>query len=114
MRGAAIGAITASKSDDFPVGSYATGASGWTELAVMKSKDLQRVDFPKNGKITDTLGVLGKTGCLSRVCLTQSQVSLASRPISAFSTSEKSKLETLWLFLARPARLAQLWDRLRN
>ena len=61
MRGAAIGVIKASKSDDFPVGSYATGTAGWTELAVMKSKELQRVDVPKNGRITDTLGVLGET-----------------------------------------------------
>lgn len=61
MRGAAIGVIKASKSDDFPIDSYATGTAGWTELAVMKGKELQRVDFPKNGKITDTLGVLGKT-----------------------------------------------------
>ncbi|KAL8787701.1 MAG: hypothetical protein Q9195_007657 [Heterodermia aff. obscurata] len=62
MRGAAIGIVKASRSDDFPIGSYATGTAGWTELAVMKSKELQRVDFPKNGRITDTLGVLGMTG----------------------------------------------------
>ena len=61
MRGAAIGVIKASQSNNFPVGSYATGTAGWTELAVMKSKELQKVDVPKNGKITDTLGVLGET-----------------------------------------------------
>ena len=60
MRGAAIGVIKASKSDDFPIGSIATGSVGWTELAVVKSKQLERVDVPKNGRITDALGVLGK------------------------------------------------------
>lgn len=60
MRGAAIGVIKASKSDAFPVGSYATGTAGWTELAIMKSKDLQKTEVPKNGKVTDALGVLGK------------------------------------------------------
>lgn len=60
MRGAAIGVIKASKSDAFPVGSYASGTIGWTELAVVKSKHLEKVDIPENGKITDALGVLGK------------------------------------------------------
>ena len=60
MRGAAIGVIKASKSDAFPVGSYATGTVGWTELAVVKVKQLEKVDIPKNGKVTDALGVLGK------------------------------------------------------
>lgn len=61
MRGAAVGVVKASKSDAFPVGSYATGTVGWTELAVMPSKQLEKVDIPRNGKITDALGVLGKT-----------------------------------------------------
>lgn len=60
MRGAAIGIIKASKSDTFPVGSYATGTVGWTEFAVVNEKDLQKTDIPKNGKVTDALGVLGK------------------------------------------------------
>ena len=59
MRGAAIGIVKASKSTDFPVGSYATGSLGWTELATMHSKDLQKMDIPKNGRLTDALGVLG-------------------------------------------------------
>ncbi|KAL8705962.1 MAG: hypothetical protein Q9201_000956 [Fulgogasparrea decipioides] len=62
MRGAAIGLIQASKSDAFPVGSYTTGTVGWTELAVVNEKALQRIDVPKNGKVTDALGVLGTTG----------------------------------------------------
>lgn len=60
MRGAAIGFIKASKSESLPVGSYATGYVGWTELAVMNSKDLQKVEIPSNGRVTDALGVLGQ------------------------------------------------------
>ncbi|KAL8972705.1 MAG: hypothetical protein Q9197_002665 [Variospora fuerteventurae] len=62
MRGFAVGIVKASKSDAFPVGSYATGAVGWTEFAIMNSKQLERVDIPHNGKITDALSVLGITG----------------------------------------------------
>ena len=60
MRGVAIGVIKASKADSFPVGSYATGTVGWTEVAVVKAKNLEKIDVPKNGKVTDALGVLGK------------------------------------------------------
>jgi NADPH-dependent curcumin reductase CurA len=61
MRGSVIGIITASKSSKFPVGSYALGtALGWTEYAVAKAKQLEKIDVPSNGKLTDSLGVLGK------------------------------------------------------
>ncbi|KAL9576372.1 MAG: hypothetical protein Q9212_007156 [Teloschistes hypoglaucus] len=62
MRGFAIGLIKASKSSSFPVGSYATGRAGWTEYAIADEKDLEKTDVPSNGKVTDTLGVLGMTG----------------------------------------------------
>ena len=61
MRGTAVGIVRASKSDAFAVGSFATGSLGWTELAIAKDKDLQKVDVPQNGSVTDALGVLGKT-----------------------------------------------------
>lgn len=61
MRGAAIGVVKASKSDAFPVGSYATGTVGWTELAIVNSKHLEKVDIPENGRVTDALGVHGKS-----------------------------------------------------
>ena len=66
MRGMAIGLVKASKSTAFPIGSYATGSVGWTELAFMNEKDIQKAHVPKNGKITDVLGVLGKRA--SYVC----------------------------------------------
>ncbi|KAI4129578.1 MAG: hypothetical protein LQ338_002152 [Usnochroma carphineum] len=62
MRGVAIGIVKASNSNAFPVGSYATGTVGWTELAVVNGKHLEKVDIPKNGRVTDALGVLGMTG----------------------------------------------------
>ncbi|KAI4102547.1 MAG: hypothetical protein LQ339_004564 [Xanthoria mediterranea] len=62
MRGACIGLIKASKSPSFPTGSHAMGTVGWTEYAIVHSKALQKVDVPKNGKLTDALGVLGLTG----------------------------------------------------
>jgi NADPH-dependent curcumin reductase CurA len=60
MRGSAIGIITASKSRSYPVGSYALGSVGWTEFAIAKEKDLEKIEIPANGKVTDALGVLGK------------------------------------------------------
>jgi NADPH-dependent curcumin reductase CurA len=62
MRGVAIGTVEASKSEKFPVGTLATGFVGWTELAVVDEKTLERVDLPSNGRTTDALGVLGMTG----------------------------------------------------
>ena len=59
MRGVAVGQILESKSSKFPVGTYASGVVGWTELAIVKEKNLERVDVPEGGKITDALGVLG-------------------------------------------------------
>ncbi|KAF1988202.1 NADP-dependent leukotriene B4 12-hydroxydehydrogenase [Aulographum hederae CBS 113979] len=62
MRGAAVGIVTASRSRSFPVGSYAMGTIGWTEYAKVKDKVLTQIQIPKNGKVTDALGVLGMTG----------------------------------------------------
>lgn len=60
MRGNAVGVIRASKSQALPVGSHAVGTAGWTEYAVMKGKDLERIIVPENGRVTDSLGVLGE------------------------------------------------------
>ncbi|KIW06209.1 uncharacterized protein PV09_02686 [Verruconis gallopava] len=62
MRGSAVGIIKASKSSKFPVGSYAVGNVGWTELAIVKEKHLEKMDLPPNGRVTDALSVLGGTG----------------------------------------------------
>lgn len=62
MRGAAIGVVLASKSQAFPVGTYASGTVGWTEYAVVKDKLLQALDLPEGAVPTDALSVLGMTG----------------------------------------------------
>ncbi|KAL8669619.1 MAG: hypothetical protein Q9168_005794 [Polycauliona sp. 1 TL-2023] len=62
MRGACIGIIKASKSPTYPTGSYATGTVGWTEYAIFPDKALTKTTIPQNGKLTDSLGVLGMTG----------------------------------------------------
>ena len=61
MRGTVIGKIVASKSTKYPAGSYVNAPSGWTELAVFddSNKDMTKVELPKDGKLTDALGVLG-------------------------------------------------------
>ncbi len=65
MRGAVVGKIVASKSTKYPVGSNVYAPSGWTELAVFddSNKDLMKVELPKDGKLTDALGVLGWFAC---------------------------------------------------
>jgi NADPH-dependent curcumin reductase CurA len=62
MRGSTVGIIKASKSKAFPVGSYAVGNVGWTELAIVKDRHLEQIDLPSNGRATDALSVLGGTG----------------------------------------------------
>jgi NADPH-dependent curcumin reductase CurA len=62
MRGSGIGLIVASKSSEFPVGTYATGMCGWSEYAVLKEKFVEKLDLPQGAVPTDALGVLGMTG----------------------------------------------------
>jgi NADPH-dependent curcumin reductase CurA len=61
MRGAVVGKIIASKSTKYPVGCYVNAPAGWTEYAVFddSNKDMTMIELPKEGKLTDTLGVLG-------------------------------------------------------
>jgi NADPH-dependent curcumin reductase CurA len=60
MRGVTVGVVKASNSQKFPVGSHAIGSAGWTEMAVVKDNQLEKVDIPSNGKLTDLLGILGE------------------------------------------------------
>lgn len=64
MRGAVIGKVIASKSKSFPVNTTVSTACGWTELAIVKEKDLEKIEVPADGKMTDALGVLGTPGLL--------------------------------------------------
>ncbi|OQE37413.1 hypothetical protein PENCOP_c010G01152 [Penicillium coprophilum] len=65
MRGHALGRVTASRSEKFPVGSYAAGLVGWTEQAIVNERDLEAVPAPdptNGGRLTDHMSVLGLTG----------------------------------------------------
>ena len=62
MRGSTVGIVKASKSPKFKVGDYAVGMTGWTEIAVVKDKEISKMNLPANGRATDALSVLGGTG----------------------------------------------------
>lgn len=62
MRGAIIGKILASKSTEFEIGTHVSCSPGWTELSILPSKEVKKLDLPPNGRVTDALGVLGMTG----------------------------------------------------
>jgi NADPH-dependent curcumin reductase CurA len=62
MRGAGVGTVLASKSSLFSPGEIVYAHSGWTELAVLREKEVEKIELPSNGKMTDALGVLGMTG----------------------------------------------------
>ncbi|EKD14949.1 uncharacterized protein L3040_003855 [Drepanopeziza brunnea f. sp. 'multigermtubi'] len=62
MRGTVIGKVLASKSSKFSVGNYVTAPSGWSEIAIVNQKEISLLQIPENGKVTDSLGVLGMTG----------------------------------------------------
>jgi len=62
MRGSVIGVVKASRSKQYPAGSYALGNVGWTEYAVTDEANLERIEIPQNGRLTDALGILGLTG----------------------------------------------------
>jgi NADPH-dependent curcumin reductase CurA len=66
MRGAAIAKVVASKSSKYAVGSYVYAPTGWTEIAVFDdgSKEMLPVEVPKEGRLTDALGVLGMCCCV--------------------------------------------------
>ncbi|KAK5112250.1 hypothetical protein LTR62_004411 [Meristemomyces frigidus] len=62
MRASGIGIITASRSPQFPTGTYASGMCGWSEYAILPAKTLETLDLPHGAVPTDALGVLGMTG----------------------------------------------------
>ncbi|CAK1357429.1 putative NADP-dependent oxidoreductase [Cercospora beticola] len=62
MRGVGVGTVVASKSSKFSVGEVVYAGSGWTELAVLREKEVEKLDLPTNGRMTDTLATLGMPG----------------------------------------------------
>jgi hypothetical protein len=65
MRGSVVGKIVASKSAKYPKGTYVGAPAGWAEFAVLgdDNKDMVKVELPKEGRLTDALGVLGLCAC---------------------------------------------------
>jgi NADPH-dependent curcumin reductase CurA len=59
IRGYQIGTVVATKSSVLPVGCYVMGWAGWTELAIVSDKAVEKIEVPKNGVITDYLSILG-------------------------------------------------------
>ena len=62
MRGGTIAKVLASTAPNFSAGQYVSCTPGWTELAILPAKDVTLIEIPPNGRLTDTLGVLGGTG----------------------------------------------------
>ena len=64
MRGAVIARVTASQSARFPVGANVYASIGWREEGLIseEDKDVQVLEVPEGGRLTDGLGVLGMTG----------------------------------------------------
>ena len=64
MRGAVIARVTASKSQRFSVGSHVYASCGWRQEAIISDsdKEIQVLEVPQGGRLTDALGVLGMTG----------------------------------------------------
>ena len=61
MRGATVGRVQASKSPNFKPGDLASSRAGWTEVAVVKDKELKKAELPAGARPYDAIGVLGTT-----------------------------------------------------
>ncbi|KAK4497830.1 hypothetical protein PRZ48_010484 [Zasmidium cellare] len=62
MRGVGVGTILASKSDKFQAGDVVQAPSGWRELAVIKDKEVEKIELTPGARMTDYIGVLGMPG----------------------------------------------------
>lgn len=62
MRGYSISRIVASKSAEYPVGSYVTCFTGWTEIAILEKDDVNIIHQSPKSRPIDAIGVLGLTG----------------------------------------------------
>lgn len=71
MRGAVIARVVASKSSKYEVGSLLYALCGWREQAVVEDEDgdVQKLEVPKGGRLTDALGVFGMLCCVTITAL---------------------------------------------
>ncbi|KAF7536996.1 hypothetical protein G7054_g4117 [Neopestalotiopsis clavispora] len=62
MRSSSISRVLASKNPKFKEGDIVNASVGWTEVAIVDEKLIDKVELPQNSRVTDSLGVLGMTG----------------------------------------------------
>ncbi|SMQ49976.1 unnamed protein product [Zymoseptoria tritici ST99CH_3D7] len=62
MRGNGVGKILASRSSKFYEGEIVSAMCGWSEVAVLKEDQVEKLNLPFNATMTDSLGALGMTG----------------------------------------------------
>ncbi|KJX99778.1 nadp-dependent leukotriene b4 12-hydroxydehydrogenase like protein [Zymoseptoria brevis] len=62
MRGNGVGKILASRSSKFYEGETVSAMCGWSEVAVLKEDQVEKLNLPSNATMTDSLGALGMTG----------------------------------------------------
>ncbi|KAL3428327.1 NADP-dependent oxidoreductase YfmJ [Phlyctema vagabunda] len=62
MRGFSVAKILASKASGLNVGAYVNSSAGWTEFAIVDSKDVTPLHLPEAARVTDALGTLGFSG----------------------------------------------------
>lgn len=60
MRGGAVCRVLASKSSKVKENDLVSSMCGWTEVAIVNEKQFEPLDLPKNAKVTDAIGCLGK------------------------------------------------------
>lgn len=59
MRGGTLSRVVASKSPNAKEGDIVNAAIGWTEYKIVSDKEIEKLEVPKGGQITDLIGVLG-------------------------------------------------------
>lgn len=67
MRSSSISRVLASKNPKFKEGDIVNASVGWTEVAIVDEKLIDKVELPQNSRVTDSLGVLGMTGLTAYV-----------------------------------------------
>lgn len=70
MEGGCVGKVIESKNNDFPVGTFVLGNSGWRDLWISNGQDAVSIDADQ-APASAYLGVLGLTGMTAYVGLTE-------------------------------------------
>ncbi len=100
MRSIAVGRVTASKCEQYPVGTLVTGWFGWQELAVARPEDVIRVVKEVDLPMSLCLGVLGLNGMAAYLGLT-----LAGAPIAGDTVVVSTAAGAVGSIVGQVARL---------